>query len=100
MEQITIEQLLTLVPIILILVWFIITCINGFFKKKILYILELLVLGVHFTCDINLALHIGLSSETAEPWIQFIAWAVICLFLVVIVLEDYYKNYYKRRYKK
>ena len=95
MEQFIKENFLNLLPVALMLVWFIITCIKGFAPKKWLYVTELAVLFVSTVCNIVFACISVIEESTVEAYMMILGWAVISGFLLLIELQDFHKRFYR-----
>ena len=94
MEQLLKDNPLMVVSIVMMLVWFIFTCIRTYFPKEKLYIAEMIVLFINIVGNIYLAYVSAVGSETLEHCMIFAAWAAMCLGLLVIVFKEFYKKFY------
>ena len=93
MEKLLRDNPLVIVSIVMMLVWFILTCIRVYFPKRGIYIAEMIALFINIVGDIYLAYVAAIRYETLEQCIIFVAWSLVCVCLLAIVFDEFYNSY-------
>lgn len=94
------ENISTIWPLALILVWFVITAINDHFHKKFLFALEIVVLLTNMVGNIYVAYSYVNDIETYETSLILFVWAVTNLGLLILVVQKFLYSLYCNKHPK